>query len=370
MSDPRLGRLADVLVYYSLDVQPGQVVTIEATTLAAPLVRELYARVVRAGGHPLARLAIDGVVEDRLTRGSDEQLDWVTPRYRADVENTAARIAIISDFNTRSRSGVDPSRQARVTRAARPYRRRMFEREAAGEFRWVVTAFPTHALAQEARMSLEAYADFVFAAGLLDREDAVGAWRETGDRIHRLAEWLQTVRHLRILGPGTDLAFSVEGRTWIASDGKANFPDGECFTGPVEDSAEGEITFSYPAVFNGRSVEGVRLRFRGGEVVEAEAARGQEFLEEMLAMDEGARRVGEFSFGLNESVQAFTGEVLFDEKIGGTVHLALGESYEESGGTNRSALHWDMVCDLRAGGEVFADGELVYRDGKFLHGRF
>lgn len=368
MTDARVRRLAEVLVDYSLEVQPGQVVTIEATTLAAPLVRELHACVIRAGGHPLTRLAIDGLAEDRLARGSDEQLDWVTPRYRADAEHTAARIAILSDFNTRSRSAIDPSRQARVARAVRPYRRRMFEREAAGEFRWVVSAFPTHALAQEARMSLDAYTDFVFAAGFLDRDDPVAAWREAGSRIHELAERLQAVRELRIVGPGTDLTFSVEGRTWVASDGRANFPDGECFTGPVEDSAEGEVNFSYPAVFNGRSVEGVRLRFRAGEVVEAEATRGQEFLEEMLAMDDGARRLGEFSFGLNDAVTEFTGEVLFDEKIGGTVHLALGESYTETGGTNRSALHWDMVCDLRAGGKAYADGELVYRDGRFLWG--
>lgn len=366
MTDPRISRLATVLVDYSLAVQPGQVVTIEATTLAAALVRELYARVIRAGGHPLTRLAIDGLVEDRLARASDEQLDWVSPRYRADAEHAAARIAILSDFNTRSRSGIEPSRQARVTRAVRPFRTRMSEREAAGEFRWVVSAFPTQALAQEARMSLDDYEDFVFAGGLLDHDDPVAAWREAGARIHRLAERLQAVRELRILGPGTDLTFSVEGRTWIASDGRNNFPDGECFTGPLEESAEGEVSFSYPAVFNGRAVEGVRFRFRAGEVVEAEATRGQGFLEEMLAVDEGARRIGEFSFGLNSAIQEFTGEVLFDEKIGGTVHLALGEAYTETGGTNRSALHWDMVCDLRSGGEAYADGELVYRDGRFL----
>jgi aminopeptidase len=368
VSDPRVNRLAAVLVDYSLAVQPGQVVTIEATTLAAPLVRELCACVIRAGGHPLTRISIDGLVEDRLARASDEQLDWVSPRFRADAEHAAARIAILSDFNTRSRSGIDPSRQARVTRAVRPFRTRMFEREAAGEFRWVVSAYPTQALAQEARMSLADYTDFVFAGGLLDREDPVAAWREAGTRIHRLADRVHAVRELRIVGPGTDLTFSVEGRTWIASDGRNNFPDGECFTGPVEDSADGQISFSYPAVFNGRSVEGVRLRFRAGEVVEADAARGREFLEEMLAMDDGARRIGEFSFGLNDAIQEFTGEVLFDEKIGGTVHLALGEAYTETGGTNSSALHWDLVSDLRSGGEVYADGELVYRDGAFLWG--
>jgi aminopeptidase len=370
MIDRRLAKLAELLVTYSLDVRPGELVTIEATTLAAPLVRELYAEILRASGHPLTRIAAEGLADDRLALGTDAQLDWVAPRAREDAEASAARIAVVSDFNTRSRTQIDPSRQARVAQAVRPLRRRMFEREAAGEFRWVVTVYPTNALAQEAGMSLRSYEDFVFSAGHLDRDEPVAEWRALGERIGRLAGWLASVEELRIVGRGTDLVLSVAGRSWVASDGRANFPDGECFTGPVEDSVEGEILFSYPAVFNGRSVEGVRLRFRGGEVVDAEAERGQAFLEEMLGVDEGARRVGEFSFGLNDGIGRFTGEILFDEKIGGTVHFALGEAYPETGGLNRSALHWDMVCDLREGGAVYADGELVYRDGRFLDGRF
>ena len=370
MVDPRIERLAEALVSYSLDVQRGEVVTIDATTLAAPLVRELYRRVLRAGGHPLVRLSIDGVAEDRLQRGSDRQLDWVSPRLKGDAEGAAADITIIADFNTRSRSGVDPARQARVARAVAPWRRRLLEREAAGDYRWVVTAYPTNALAQGAGMSLDDYADFVFAAGLLDRDDPVAAWRELGARIERLAGWLAGVRELRIVAPGTDLRMEVGGRTWVPCDGRANFPDGECFTGPIEDSVEGEIAFSYPGIYAGRQVEGVRLRFANGEVVAADATRGLDLLEEMLALDDGARRVGEFAFGLNDAVAAFTGEALFDEKIGGTVHLALGEGYPESGSKVVSALHWDLVCDLRRGGEVYADGELVYRDGRFLNGVF
>jgi aminopeptidase len=219
-------------------------------------------------------------------------------------------------------------------------------------------------------MSLSDYERFVFAAQLLDGGDPVRAWRELGRRIARLAEWLSDVRELQIVAEGTDLRFSVEGRHWTVCGGEANLPDGECFTAPIEASLDGEVHFTYPAVFHRRVVEDVRLRFRGGEVVEAAAARGQAFLEEMLALDDGARRVGEFSFGLNDAVQRFTGEALFDEKIGGTVHLALGEAYPETGGTNVSALHWDMVCDLREGGKVYADGELVYENGRFLGDRF
>ena len=224
MVDPRVARLADVLVSYSIAVQQGEVVTIDATTLAAPLVRELYRRIVRAGGIPLARIAVEGLAEDRLVNGSEAQLDWVTPRLRGDVEGAAAAITIVSDFNTRSRSGIDPARQARATKATAPFRRRLFEREAAGDYRWVVTAFPTNALAQEAGMSLTDYAEFVFAAGLLDRDDPVAAWEELGGRIELLAGWLTAVRELRIVAPGTDLRLAVEGEPGLPRTAVATFP--------------------------------------------------------------------------------------------------------------------------------------------------
>jgi aminopeptidase len=232
----------------------------------------------------------------------------------------------------------------------------------------VLSAYPTQAAAQDASMSLPEYEDFVFGAAFLDDPDPVARWQEFGERLDRLAELLATKQEFRIVTEGTDLRLVTEGRTWIASKGQENFPDGEIFTGPVESSVEGEIRFTYPGVFNAREVNDVRLRFEGGEVVEATATRGQEFLREMIAMDDGARRVGEFAFGLNEAVPMFTRNTLFDEKIGGTVHLALGTAYPETGGLNRSALHWDLVCDLRSGSEVYADGELVYRDGQFLNG--
>ena len=370
MADPRVAQLADVLVRYSIDVQPGQLVVIEGAAVGAELIKALYRAVLDAGGHSEVRIGIDGLRETLLTRASDAQLDWLSPRSLDDVKLADARIQILAETNTRSLSAVDPARQARLSRSREPIRRTVFDRTHAGEYRWVITGYPTNAAAQEARMSLDDYADFVYGAARLDGDDPIAEWRALGERIGRLAEWLGSIGELRIVGPSTDLRMSVDGRKWISCDGTSNFPDGECFTGPVEDSVEGDIAFSYPAIFQGRAIEGVRLRFRDGEVVEASASRGQDFLEEMLALDDGARRVGEFSFGLNDAVQIFTGETLFDEKIGGTVHLALGEAYPESGGVNRSALHWDMVTDLRGAGEVYADGELVYRDGRFLNGRF
>jgi aminopeptidase len=370
MADPRLERFADVLVSYSAAVVAGDLVVIESSSVAAPLVRELFRRVLRAGGHPELRTVLEGAQEALLSYGSTEQLDWVSPRTADDFAIASARISVIGDENTRSLSSADPERQGRVSRARAPHVRRGLERAVAGGFRWTVTAYPTHAAAQEARMSLARYEEHVYRAALLDHDDPVAAWRALGERIRRLAEWLGTVRELRVVADDTDLRLGVEGQTWIVCDGKENMPDGEVFTAPVAAAVEGTIRFTYPAVFRRRAVAEVRLRFRDGEVVEATASRGQAFLEEMLGLDEGARRPGEFAFGLNDAVSVFTGEALFDEKIGGTVHLALGEAYPESGGTNRSALHWDMVCDLRRGGEVFADGELVYRDGRFLGDRF
>jgi aminopeptidase len=365
--DPRVDRLAAVLVEYSTAVREGEVVSLDADLPAAPLVQALYRRVLEAGGNPRLRTAPLPGEEDALLRaGTDAQLDWVNPVELEEFDLVDVRIGVLAPTNTRSLTGADPARQARRRRAREPLLRRLMELAAAGELRWVTTLYPTHAAAQDAQMSLPDYEDFVFRAGFLDRDDPVAEWKLLGERLAALGSWLGGKRELRVVGDGTDLSLGVAGRTWVSSDGHENFPDGELFTGPVETSVEGTIQFTYPATFLGRQVSGVELEFRGGEVVAAHAERGQELLEEMLALDDGARRAGEFSFGLNDAVQEFTGHTLFDEKIGGTVHLALGASYPESGGKNESALHWDLVCDLRSGSEVYADGDLVYRDGRFL----
>ncbi len=360
--------MADVVVGFCADVREGDLVTLESTALAAPMLKALYRRVLEAGAQPLVRISLEGMTESLLEYGNDEQLGWVNPAREDDIETVDVRIALLAPGNTRRLSNVDPARQARADRSNERLRNRYLERAAAGELRWVLTAYPTEASAQDASMSLAQYEDFVYGSAFLDDPDPVARWHEFGERLDRVAAFLATKRELRVVAEGTDLRVVTEDRTWIPSKGRENFPDGEVFTGPVETGVEGEIRFTYPGVFNAREVDDVRLRFEAGEVVEATAARGQEFLREMIAMDEGAKRVGEFAFGLNDSVQMFTRNTLFDEKIGGTIHLALGTAYPETGGLNRSALHWDLICDLRSGGEVFADGELVYRDGKFLNG--
>jgi aminopeptidase len=367
VSDPRHAKLADVLIGYSTGIGGGDSVHIVSSTQGSPLVRELYAASLRAGGHPTVELDLDEIEETLLTEGNDDQIEWIAPDHQWTIEHGDVWIVVDAPTNTKRLTGVDPSKMAERLRARRPLQARYLERSASGEFRWLICGYPTQGAAQDAGMSLRQYEDVLYRAAFLGEDDPVAAWRRFADRLERIASFLETKRELRIVGEDTDLRLEVGGRTWIRSHGHRNFPDGEVFTGPVETSVEGTIRFSFPAMMRGRQADGVRLRFEGGEVVEATADRGQDFLREMIALDDGAKRVGEFAFGLNDAIQDYTGNLLLDEKIGGTVHLALGRSVPGTG-HNDSGLHWDIVCDLREGGEAYADGELVYRDGRFLHG--
>jgi len=368
VSDPRHRKLAEVLVGYSNEVGPGDAAIIESYGLASPLAREIYAATLRAGGHPQANIVLDEAEEALLEHGSDAQLEWIAPDLEWKVDKGDVWFVIDAPENTRRLTGVDPSRMGKRLAARQAIQSRYLERSASGEFRWVICGYPTEASAQDASMSFRQFEDLLYRAALLDEDDPIAAWKAFGDRMERVGSFLDTTKELRIVGEDTDLTLGVEGRTWIRSKGLRNFPDGEIFTGPIETSVEGTIKFTFPAMMRGRQADGVRLRFEGGEVVEATADRGQEFLREMIALDDGARRVGEFAFGQNDAITEYTGSLLLDEKIGGTIHLALGRSVPGTGGENESGLHWDIVCDLRDGGEAYADGELVYRDGAFLDG--
>ncbi len=366
MRDPRVQGLARVLTEYSLELEPGQVCVIQGGVAAEPLIQAIYEQVLEAGAHPIVDLAMEGAQAAFYARASDEQLDWIAPTQRWAMENADARIRVLSDTNTRELSSVPPERQTRRQKAMHPLMQRMMERSAAEELRWNVTLFPTNAYASAASMSLADYEDFYYQACLADRSDPVAAWRQAADETNRLAEWIQGREEVRIEGPGTDLTLNVAGRYFKPADGKYNMPDGEFFTGPHEDSAEGEVTFHLPATYSGREVAGVRFRFEGGRVVDASAERGEDFLIEVLDTDDGARRLGELGIGTNFGITAGTGEILLDEKIGGTIHLAVGASYPETGGVNESAVHWDMICDLRRGGSIKVDGEVLQRDGRFV----
>jgi aminopeptidase len=366
MIDSRVVNLAKVLTEYSVAVRPGDQVAIMGPSAGAPLMRELYRQVLMQGGHPLILADLAGIQPIFFRTASEEQLRFVSPVVKSIFDTFDVRIRIESASNTRELTGVDPTRQAIRSEATGPLLETMLERSARGEMRWVVGPFPTDAAAQDADMSLEEYEDFVYAACRLNDPDPVASWRKVRERQQALIDWLQDKREIHIKGPDTDLRVGVGGRTWINCFGDCNMPDGEVFTGPMETEVNGMVQFSYPAIYEGREVEDVRLWFENGVVVKESAAKNEAFLTKMLNTDGGSRRLGEFALGTNTGIQRFVKNMLFDEKIGGTIHMALGAGYPESGSTNRSAIHWDMVCDLRQGGEITADGELFAKDGKFL----
>jgi aminopeptidase len=366
MRDSRAEALAEILVRYSTRVSEGDVCVIQATTAAEVLVQAVYEEVLRAGGLPVMQLTTDGAQAAFYELARDGQLDWVPPTSEWAAETADVRIAVMADVNARELSRADPKKQARVQKARMGLMETSMRRSAAGEYRWALTLFPTQAYASEAEMSLREYEDFYYAACLATDSEPVTAWQRQSDEVMRLAEWIEGKEEVRVTAPGTDITLGVAGRHWIPCVGEHNMPDGEFFTGPVEDAVNGEIAFTFPASYGGRTVSGVRFRFEDGKVVDASAEQGEDFLVEMLDTDEGARRLGELGIGTNYGIATGTREILLDEKIGGTVHLAIGMSYPETRGENSSAVHWDMVCDLRQGGSITVDGVELQRDGKFL----
>jgi aminopeptidase len=367
VTDPHLTKLARVLVHYCLDVERGDLFVIRATPVATPLVTEVYRAALQAGAHPTVQLTLPRMQEAFYELAKKHQLDFVSPVAAFEMERLDKVLTIRAADNTKSLTNADPKKQAAAGKASGGLSRRLQERAAVGNARWCLTQFPCSASAQDAEMSLEEYEDFVFRACLVHLDDPAAAWQALHKRQARLCTFLGNRKTLRVVKGDTDLTVSVAGRSWMNSDGRTNMPSGEVFTGPVEDTVEGTVAFSFPAVREGREVHGVRLTFEKGRVVKATAAKGEEYLHAMLGTDEGARSLGEFAFGTNDSVQRFTKNTLFDEKIGGTIHMALGAAYPKSGGLNRSSIHWDMILDMRDGGEVHADGKVIYRKGKFTH---
>ena len=367
MEDPRLERLATLIVDYSLGLGEGEVLRINSSDSGAPLILELHKAALARGAHAYANVDLEALSEILVAEGTDAQREFVSPLALREVDRLDAEVTIWSESNTRSFSRADPDARGQVYAAERQLVNRRWERIGAGEMRWCGTLMPTNAHAQDAEMSLREYEDFVFrACHVHDGEDPVAHWRQVADELRARAGEFAETREIRVVGPDTDLRLGVAGRSWQPSYGIHNMPDGEVFTSPVETETEGEIRFTLPAVFYGREVEDIRLRFEGGRVVAAEARRGGDYLNALLDTDEGARVLGEFAFGLNYEIDRWTRNILFDEKIGGTIHVALGSGFEDCGGKNQSRLHWDIICDLREEGEIYADGELVWRAGRFL----
>lgn len=366
MPDPRVEKLAQVLVQYSVAVKPGDRVLLQGGPIAEPLLLALYAEVLKAGGHPLALTSLPGFGELLYKLGSDEQIQHIPEPIRRAMETYDASINIMSPVNTKAMTNIPPEKMALASQAQSELFGTIMKRTADGTYNWTLALYPTHASAQDAEMSLSEYEDFVYAACLPDRDDPVGHWRRVAEQQQKVVDYLDPKDTLRVEGPDVDLRMSIKGRTFVNCCGTRNMPDGEVFTGPVEDSVEGHVRFSYPTTYQGRKLEGVQLWFEKGKVVRASADKGEEFLLKTIDVDEGARFVGEFAIGTNEGITRATGNTLFDEKIGGSFHMALGRGMPETGSVNVSAIHWDMVCDLSRGGRIWADDRLIYEDGAFI----
>lgn len=366
MKDRRIEKLAQTLVDYCVEVQPGDKVFLNGTVDALPLVTETYRQILRAGGHPLVQLQDDVLSQIFFQESSEDQLQHLPEPLKLVIETYDCIISVRGASNTRALSAVDPKRQQIAQASRSVLMAAQMERSAKGELRWVGTLYPTNAYAQEADMSLEDFEDFVFRACHADKEDPIAEWTAVREKQQRLVDWLAGKKQVEVKGPNVDLQLSIEGRTFVNSDGKRNMPSGEIFTGPVEDSVEGWVRFTYPAIVSGREVSDVRLRFEKGKVVEATAEKNEAFLLQTIDTDPGARQLGEFAIGTNYAIDRFTKSILYDEKIGGTIHMALGRGYPETGSQNISAVHWDMICDMRDGGEIWVDGQLFHKDGEFV----
>jgi aminopeptidase len=367
MADPRITKLAQVLVNYSLALKPGDSLFLNTTPLAHELNLAVYKEATLAGAHILAQNRIPGAQELFFKHANSEQLEYISPVLRQIVESFEANLQIGADHNTRELSEIDPARQGSVRKAQAELFGRMLERIGAGELKWCYTIFPTNAAAQEADMSLGDYAEFVYGAGLLDLEDPVAAWKNEAARQQKLIDWLDGKDQVSLMGSNIDLRFSIKDRAFLGAAGKENFPDGEIYCSPVEASVNGWVRFSYPAIYGGREVEDIELWFEGGKIVKETAVKGQELLTSLLDTDEGSRYLGEWGIGTNYGIQRFTKNMLFDEKMGGTIHLAMGAGFPEAGSKNKSGLHWDMLCNM-AESEVMVDGELFHKDGQFVEG--
>ncbi|MFW5982176.1 MAG: aminopeptidase [Halanaerobiaceae bacterium] len=365
MINPMLEKYAKVLVNYSLDIKEGDTLLIQGNMVSEPLIKAVYKEAIINGGHPMVMTNFEGQDEIFYKHASENQLNYQSPYSKYLMENVDARVYIIGNYNTKALTNVDPEKMKKRSIANKEIMEISMKRAAEGDYNWNICQFPTLADAQEASMSLSEYEEFVFKACHLDKDDPVKYWKEFGEELERIAAYLNNVEEIHFKSEDTDIKCKVKDRIWVADKGEENYPGGEVFTGPIEDSVEGTIRFSFPGIYNGKEIEDIRLTFKEGKVVEASAAKGEELLHTLLDTDEGARYVGEVAVGCNYGIDKFSRNMLFDEKIGGTIHFAIGRSYPETAGKNISSIHWDMLCDMKKGGVITADGKKIYEDGEF-----
>jgi len=352
MADERIKKIAEILVDYSIDLKKGDNVVINAQYEAKDLIIEIYKRIIQKGGLARININIPGMDYNYYRFASEEQLMVFPEVNRFEAEKCDSYIRIGAESNTKEMSTIDPKKMSSRRKILKPISDIVHKKK------WVIFDFPTNALAQDAEMSLDEFEDFVYSACIKD-------WKTESKKQDKLKAIIDKGKTVRIVGKDTDLTFSIVGRKGVKCDGKYNMPDGEVFTSPVDDSANGHIAYSFPAIYMGKEVDGIKLWFKEGKVIKATAEKNEDMLKAMLDTDEGAKRLGEFGIGVNYEVKRFVKQILFDEKLGGTIHLALGESFPEALGKNKSAIHWDMIKDLRDGGAIYVDGKCIQKDGKF-----
>ncbi|MTI67305.1 MAG: aminopeptidase [Firmicutes bacterium] len=365
MADMRIKKLANLLVNYSLDIKKGEYLLIEGSDISKPLIKEVYREAIKKGAHVDTKVDISGLREIFFKEASDKQLKHVNPYYNFMVENYDAVLTLWGGYNEKELSNIPTEKIQKQAKALREINIK-FSKRMANDLKWCGTQFPTNASAQEANMSLEEYEDFVYSSALVDREDPIKEWEKVSKKQERICNILNGKKTLHIKSKDTDLKMNIKGRKWINCDGILNMPDGEVYTTPIENSVNGHIRFSYPGIFMGREIEDIRLEFKDGKVIKATATKGEDLLHSLLETDDGAKVLGEIAVGTNFGINKFTKNMLFDEKLGGTIHAALGSVPGNTGGKNESGIHWDMLCDMKNGGEIFADGKLIYKDGKFI----
>ncbi|MBU7004455.1 MAG: aminopeptidase, partial [Theionarchaea archaeon] len=351
---------------YSLDANRGEHIGIQASTIAGPLALALYAEALRRGAYPKMMVSFDDQEEVYFSIASDEQLEHISPFTEFEIKNLDKIISVFGSHNLKALTNVDPGKLAKRNAAQAPLMSIFVERFISDSGHYVVLPYPTSAMAQEAGMGLIEYEDFVYTSCNVDKDDPVKYWIRKSEEQQRLVGILNDIDVFRVVGEDTDLTLSTKGRTWENCDGHLNLPDGEVCTTPVEKSVEGHIRFTYPGIFQGREIEDISLTFKDGDVVEASASKGEDLLLSMVKVDEGSKRVGEFAIGTNEDITRFTKNMLFDEKLGHTMHMALGAGLPSSGGENKSGIHWDILKDMSTGGKIYGDGKLIYKEGRFL----
>jgi len=364
MVDPRIEKLAKLCVHYSVDLKPEEKVIVQGSELAFSLINEIYKECLLSDAYPLIIPKLD--VEYTFFKFAKEhQLKFVSPFHKFIFENIDVSIGVWCQPSPKRLTNIDPSKIKMHTASRRELTEIFMKRMTEGKLKWVGLPYPINAQAQEAAMSLAEYEDFVYSSCLVDKEDPIAEWKKIHQQQEKICDFLNQVDEIHIIGEDTDLTFNVMSRKWINCSGKYNMPDGEVFTGPIEDSANGTIRFTFPAIFSGREVEDNKLNFEDGKVVKASAAKGDKLLQQLLKID-GADHIGEAAIGTNYGITRFTKNMLFDEKMGGTIHIAIGRSIPESGGLNKSAIHWDILKDMKKDGEIYADNKLFYKNGKFL----